>query len=270
MHLKHIFSITILLLPQVIAHEGICWGVNGKQWTDNMKCPGSSACCGPDATCMPNRLCQRKGQAKNQFIRGPCAVAPYDRKKCAIICIREETNDRFPRVEQCDDGSYCCDYDSGCCAGGRGVFLAEDGSIEDNSTSTTSEISSAFSTSTILSTFSTFSTEFSTTSSEPTTSSTEEADTETDSGGTSQGVTIGLGVGIPIAAIIAAVSTWLFLRRRSKKQNPPPSYPVTSKMYEQSDNKTWIPQELDGHDAMGEMNHGRSAKIPGTPQELQG
>ncbi|RGP59797.1 hypothetical protein FSPOR_11048 [Fusarium sporotrichioides] len=266
MHLKHIFSITILLLPQVIAQEGVCWGVNGKQWTDNKKCPGSSACCGPDATCMPNRLCQRKGQAKNQFVRGPCAVAPYDRKKCATICIREETNDRFPRVEQCDDGSYCCDYDSGCCVGGRGVFLDEDGNIEDNSTTTSSEISSAFLTS---STLSTFLTEFSTTSSEPTATETEEAEAET--GDDSQGVKIGLGVGIPIAAIIAAVSTWLFLRRRSKKQSPPPSYPVTSKMHEKSGNEiSRTPQELDGHTAMGGMNHQQGAKIPGSPQELQG
>ncbi|RGP63840.1 hypothetical protein FLONG3_9734 [Fusarium longipes] len=267
MHPKHIFSIAVLLLRQVVAQDGVCWGVNGKQWTDNNKCPGSSACCGPDATCMPNRLCQRKGQAKNMFVRGPCAVAPYDRKKCATICIREEANDRFPRVEQCDDGSYCCDYDSGCCVGGRGVFLDSDGNIEDNSTSTSSEISSAFSTS---STLSTFSTEYSTTTSEPTSSSTEDADTEAEDGDNNQGLTIGLGAGIPIAAIIAGVSTWLFLRRRSKKQNPPPSYPVTSKTHEQSENKTWFPQELDGDGAMGGTNYERGAKIPGTPQELQG
>jgi hypothetical protein len=41
---------------------------------------------------MPNRLCQRKGQAKNQFVRGPCAVAPYDRKKYTAICIKGKSN----------------------------------------------------------------------------------------------------------------------------------------------------------------------------------
>ncbi|CAF3487269.1 hypothetical protein SNK05_004582 [Fusarium graminearum] len=269
MHPSHIFSITILLLPQVIAQEGICWGVNGMQWKDNHKCPGSSACCGPDATCMPNRLCQRKGQTKNQFVRGPCAVAPYDRKKYTAICIKEETNNRFPRVEQCDDGSYCCEYDSGCCVGGRGVFLSSDGSIEDNSTSTTSELSSTFST--LSTTLSTFSTEYSTTASEPSTTATAEADTEDEDADNSQGVKIGLGVGIPIAAIIAGLSAWLFLRRRSKKQNLPPSYPATSNTYEKSGAKIpWTPQELDGYNGMTGVYNGRSAKIPGKPQELQG
>ena len=36
---------------------------------------------------MPSRLCQRKGQAKNMFVRGPCAAAPWDMKECAVICV---------------------------------------------------------------------------------------------------------------------------------------------------------------------------------------
>ncbi|SCV49367.1 uncharacterized protein FFB14_10855 [Fusarium fujikuroi] len=28
-----------------MAQEGVCWGADGKQWTNNKQCPGSSACC---------------------------------------------------------------------------------------------------------------------------------------------------------------------------------------------------------------------------------
>lgn len=42
-------------------------------------------------------------------------------------------------------------------------------------------------------------------------------------------------------------------------------------MYEKSGAKIlWTPQELDGYNGMTGVYNGRSAKIPGKPQELQG
>ncbi|KAF4995984.1 hypothetical protein FDECE_12611 [Fusarium decemcellulare] len=237
MHLG--IAIGLALLLPVAAQQGVCWGVDGKQWINNKQCPGSSACCGEGATCMSNRLCKNKGQGENEFVRGPCAVAPYDKKKCAAICIygelrfalacdslttaqlAEERNNRFPRVKRCNDGSYCCsDDDPGCCNGKRGTFLDSKGNIEAEEQSTTTTLSEATTTSSAPETSSTTSsTAAATTSfSEPsatsdeTTKETNDSDAETTDN--SQGMKIGLGVGIPAAAIIAALSVWLFLRKR--------------------------------------------------------
>lgn len=83
--------VTLALLHQpAFAQDAICWGVDGTPWTSNKRCPGSSTCCGADATCMPNRLCKNKGQAVDEFVRGPCAVKPYSKEKCAAICVYGE------------------------------------------------------------------------------------------------------------------------------------------------------------------------------------
>jgi hypothetical protein len=87
MHFSFVLSVSYAILQPAMAQEGVCWGVDGKQWTNNKQCPGSSACCGEGASCMPNRLCKNKGQGEDEFVRGPCAVAPYDKKKCAAICL---------------------------------------------------------------------------------------------------------------------------------------------------------------------------------------
>lgn len=39
MHLKALFSVLLLLLTQVTAQEGVCWGVDGKQWTEQQEMP---------------------------------------------------------------------------------------------------------------------------------------------------------------------------------------------------------------------------------------
>lgn len=39
---------------------------------------------------MQNGLCKNRGQDENEFVRGPCAIAPYDAEKCASVCIYGE------------------------------------------------------------------------------------------------------------------------------------------------------------------------------------
>ncbi|KAF9765881.1 hypothetical protein IL306_001763 [Fusarium sp. DS 682] len=150
----------------------------------------------------------------------------------------------------------------GCCAGKRGVFLDSKGNIEDDDSSTTTSSS----TTTVAST---------TISVEPSATS-DEAEETTDN---SQGMKIGLGVGIPAAAIIAALSVWLFLRRKSTKhqdQVTPASNPAVqyspgkggqsdvsqTQMYHQQ-----YPQSC-GHYA--ELSDQRSTESPLRIQELQG
>lgn len=220
MHFIFPFGLALLTLPfSIVAQQDVCWGVDGKQWTGNKRCPNSSACCGENATCMPNRLCRNKGQDENQFVRGPCAVAPYDEKKCAAICVYDERNNRFPRVLKCNDGSYCCDFDEGCCNAGRGTFLDRDGNITDNSTETSDETSSAPSETAIRSS----ATLDASTTADSTTASSEASASETtgpsaETADDSQVLKIGLGVGIPAAALIAALAAWLCIRRKRATQ----------------------------------------------------
>lgn len=64
-----------------------CYGVGGKSYGDNYKCPGSNACCGSVDLCLPNRLCKSVGMSDDIFIRGPCSINPYDEEECAQICL---------------------------------------------------------------------------------------------------------------------------------------------------------------------------------------
>ncbi|KAM0414615.1 hypothetical protein ACHAPT_013544 [Fusarium lateritium] len=256
--------VTLALFHQpAFAQDGICWGVDGSQWTNNKQCPGSSSCCGEDATCMPNRLCKNKGQGENEFVRGPCAVAPYDKNKCAAICVYEEINNRFPRVLKCDDGSYCCDNDTGCCDAGRGIFLDKEGNPEGSAKPKTTTSSETIETSTT----SAPSSVSSTTSTEALPSSEGEKqdnDNESDASNSDMGLKIGLGVGIPAAAIVAALAVWLVLR---KKRAPPeqsnyylPGYPQTYQHHHQ--------QPV--YQSYAELDGRRDSKAPGAAQELQG
>ncbi|KAF5663856.1 hypothetical protein FCIRC_11041 [Fusarium circinatum] len=277
MQFSFVLGVFYVLLQPAVAQEGVCWGVDGKQWTNNKQCPGSSACCGEGATCMPNRLCKNKGQGENEFVRGPCAVAPYDKKKCAAICLYEERNNRFPRVKRCEDGSYCCwEDDPGCCAGKRGVFLDSKGNIEDDATSSIVSLiettSSTETTPTIIIAAST------TTSSDPSPTSDDMEETNARTTDSSQGMKIGLGVGVPAAAIIAGLSVWLFLRKKTAKHQdqitatshppmyhyPQPGAPDLSQahLYQQQ-----YPQAYGHYPEVGDQ---RRSKSPVTVQELQG
>ncbi|RSL48018.1 hypothetical protein CEP54_013117 [Fusarium duplospermum] len=258
--------ITLALLHQpALAQDDICWGVDGTPWTSNKRCPGSSTCCGADATCMPNRLCKNKGQAVDEFVRGPCAVKPYSKEKCAAICVYEEDNDRFPRVKRCEDGSFCCDNDSGCCNAGRGVFIDDEGNPEGSSTE---KKTTASTTSAPASTFT--SSVSSTTSSEPNPSSDAEEqnnDKGSDNSDSDMGLKIGLGVGIPAAAIGAALAVWFFLRKRRAAADQPKNYspgyaPAYPDMHHQ--------QQQPVYQSYAEMEGSRDSKAPGAVQELQG
>lgn len=63
-----------------------CYAFNGAAYANNTRCPGSDACCGIDATCLSNRLCHRPGDGAETFVRGPCAVKPWNKGQCAQIC----------------------------------------------------------------------------------------------------------------------------------------------------------------------------------------
>ncbi|KAF5980290.1 hypothetical protein FBULB1_5273 [Fusarium bulbicola] len=259
MHFSFVLSVSYVLLQPAVAQEG------------------SSACCGEGATCMPNRLCKNEGQGENEFVRGPCAVAPYDKKKCAAICLYEERNNRFPRVKRCEDGSYYCwEDDPGCCAGKRGVFLDSKGNIEDDATSSTvSLIEATSSTETTPTTIIAAST---TTSSDPSPMSDDTGKTNTGTTDNSQGMKIGLGVGVPAAPIIAGLSVWLFLRKKTAKHQdqstatshppmyhyPQPGAPDLSQahLYQQQ-----YPQAYGHYPEVGDQ---RRTKSPVTIQELQG
>ncbi|KAH7468115.1 hypothetical protein FOMA001_g15351 [Fusarium oxysporum f. sp. matthiolae] len=145
MHFSFVLSVSYAILQPAMAQEGVCWGVDGKQWT-----------------------------------------------------------------------SYCCSEDDpGCCAGKRGVFLDSKGNIEDDVTSSTvSLVQTTSSAETVSSTITDASV---TASSDPSPTSDETEETNTGTPENSQGMKIGLGVGVPAAAIISGLSVWLFLRKETAK-----------------------------------------------------
>ncbi|PNH44621.1 hypothetical protein VD0004_g3113 [Verticillium dahliae] len=204
-----------------------CYGVGGKSYGDNYKCPGSNACCGSVDLCLPNRLCKSVGMSDDIFIRGPCSINPYDEEECAQICLYSENtgNGRFPQVTICTDGSYCCNNDPQCCARGRGTFLDARGKVIDNPTASSSSSASSSATRG-ASTSSATAAAASTTASEPPTSETP-ADPGSGNGSSSGsgsgdglGLKVGLGLGIPLAAIVVALGVWFLVRRRKRAVEP--------------------------------------------------
>lgn len=102
------------------------------------------------------------------------------------------------------------------------------------------------------------------------TQETDEADAGTTDDG--QGMKIGLGVGIPAVAIIAALSVWIFLRRRPKGQTSPATQVATSHYYPGSEPRghaNYPPPQM-YHQQYSEMYEQRATKSPATVQELQG
>lgn len=82
--------VLLAILPTVLIQRCIaatCYGYDGSAATNNQVCPGSNACCGASATCLSNRLCHNVGDGNGTFVRGPCAVKPYDPQTCAEICL---------------------------------------------------------------------------------------------------------------------------------------------------------------------------------------
>ncbi|KAH7022546.1 hypothetical protein EDB80DRAFT_674168 [Ilyonectria destructans] len=213
-----------------------CYGYGGIAFPNNSRCPGSNACCGVDATCLSNRLCHKPNDGANTFLRGPCAVDPYDSGTCAQICLYNETTGILPRVNACSDGSLCCDDDSHCCDNGNGIFLDNDGQIADSAPSTTysygpertaatfrtkQETTTSSTTVVTSSTVATTSVSGSTTTTSvatSTSSSAEESNSTGDTNNTSS-LAIGLGVGIPVACVAAGLlGAWFWWRNRKVKK----------------------------------------------------
>lgn len=86
------FALAALGLASSAAGAGLidCYGRNGRAYANNTRCPGSNACCGSEATCLSNRLCHNPNDGPNTFVRGPCAVDPFDSGTCAQICLYGE------------------------------------------------------------------------------------------------------------------------------------------------------------------------------------
>ncbi|RFU32878.1 hypothetical protein B7463_g3474, partial [Scytalidium lignicola] len=195
-----------------------CFGVNGLPYTDNIICPGSNACCGSSATCMSNRLCHNPGTNNDTFIRGPCAVQPYDSNTCGAICVYNETaigNGFFPRVTLCPDGKYCCNDQPNCCESGSGVFLDGVGDIvssRPSSTPSTATVSSSTSSTSLPPSTA------ATTTSPQGAANTSSADSSSTSSGLSTGAKIGVGVSIPLGVIlISALGVVIWLQQRRIK-----------------------------------------------------
>ncbi|KAF4428841.1 hypothetical protein FACUT_9298 [Fusarium acutatum] len=167
--------------------------------------------------------------------------------------------------------------DPGCCAGRRGVFLDSKGNIEDDVTSSAASlIKTTSSAETPSSSITAASTKTSSDPS-PTSDETEEANTGTTDN--SQGMKTGLGVGVPAAAVIAGLSVWLFLRKKTAKHQDqstaashPPMYHYPqpggspdvsqSHLYQQQ-----YPQAYGHYPEVGDQQ--RTKSLP-TVQELQG
>lgn len=91
----------------VLAQDKVidCYGINGAAYANNTRCPGSNACCGVGDKCLSNRLCQRAIDGPGTFVRGPCAIDPYDSGTCAQICLYSKPfHNHFCRMLEQSDG----------------------------------------------------------------------------------------------------------------------------------------------------------------------
>lgn len=141
-------NVLLHILAISAADEISCYGVNEVEYDKQHLCPGSKTCCGIDDQCQQDtRLCSRPN---GELVRGPCYGTPdlkYDFENCAQICITSESTSNiardslriltcyklldetlsgglFPRVTNCENGSFCCDYQGkSCCKYGLGVFV---------------------------------------------------------------------------------------------------------------------------------------------------
>ncbi|KAK2036738.1 hypothetical protein LZ31DRAFT_482931 [Colletotrichum somersetense] len=215
--------------------EGVtCYSYSGLAWPDQQVCPGSNACCGVKDRCMPNRMCKSPDIRDNILVRGPCLSSPWDRKDCAQICVFNETNFNtgfndyvFPRVEICDKNTYCCRQGSdSCCDSSLGkVYLDDNGvllSAAPSQTTVSSVASSMDTTSTAASSSETiFATTTSASAQDPTSASSTSASAAItgSKSGTNEALAlkVGLGVGIPFAATVVGLATWLLCRKRRNK-----------------------------------------------------
>ncbi|KAE8447841.1 hypothetical protein EG329_010070 [Mollisiaceae sp. DMI_Dod_QoI] len=236
-----ISSVSYLFVENVNAVT--CFGFAGTAYPDNVICPGSQACCGVNATCLSNRLCHNPGQNNSTFVRGPCAVSPYDPNTCAEICLYNETTGFLPRATICEDGRYCCDDLPNCCEAHEGVFLDNTGDIVITLPISNSITSLASSPTLSPSSTTSSPTSDSSTQTNGSSAKTSAADSSassstitSSSSGLSSGAKVGLGVGISVGAIVLiglAIIIW-YQRQRLKAVAtaiPPEGHIPTTQIY---------------------------------------
>ncbi|KAF1993523.1 hypothetical protein P154DRAFT_567957 [Amniculicola lignicola CBS 123094] len=211
-----------------------CFSYDGNLYDNQQLCLGSQQCCGVNATCASNRLCHNNGDADGTFVRGPCALESWDVRVCAGVCLYSEQPNGgiFPRVTQCEDGSWCCNDDISCCTGGRGTFLDAQGNIVTAqslaqttlpglaSASPTTTLSAAVVSRSISSSVDNSSTRSSSTVSSPAPSSSASASVSAtasphSSTPLSSGAKAGIGVGVSLGIILFAILGFALWRRRA-------------------------------------------------------
>lgn len=159
------------------------------------------------------------------FVRGPCLSQDYDAKKCGGICLEDEGFEGFifPRVERCEDGSYCCvSTIPNCCLRGLGIFLDDKGDVISTTSSSAASSTTTDSPSSTASNDAASTTDSSAEASGTGANSSESQDggNSSDSGSSDMGLKVGLGVGIPVAAIIGGLAAWFLIRRNKKRAAP--------------------------------------------------
>ena len=123
---------------------------------------------------------------------------PWDR-----LIEQDKKDGTLPRVTICNDGSYCCQEDDGCCADKKGLWLSENGEILGRANETSNPRTSTSSVS-------------------PTPSSTStSSSSSSDSSGLSKPATLGVGIGVGVggAAVIGLLLFWFFWRRWKNKHD---------------------------------------------------
>ncbi|KAK2060080.1 hypothetical protein LY76DRAFT_426746 [Colletotrichum caudatum] len=268
-----------------------CYSYSGLAWPDQQVCPGSNACCGVKDKCMPNRMCKSPDIRDDILVRGPCLSSPWDRKDCAQICVFNETNFNtgfndyvFPRVEVCDKNTYCCRQGSDpCCDSSLGkVYLDDDGVLLSAAPTQTTVSSVASSSETIFATTTSASTQDPTSASSPSASA---AITGSEAGtNEALALKVGLGVGIPFAATVVGLATWLLCRKRRNKNGnayeqsaPTPHYTgeghdgyVKGSAFGRSPYTSYRGPSPAGLNEMHEMPARPDERWDGTPRELLG
>ncbi|OXV10316.1 hypothetical protein Egran_01924 [Elaphomyces granulatus] len=164
-------------------------------------------CCATWDRCLPNGLCQNT--YSGQYWRESCTDPTWKSSMCIHLYLSLGSGDLA--LVLCEDGTWC--FDSACCAEGVGQTIPN---LNQTSKSGTSSISTipGFTTSTSTTTSSTVTT----TSSAVTTTST--VTPATSASGLSTEAKVGIGVGVPIAVLLAATfaSIIIFRRRAVSRQ----------------------------------------------------
>jgi len=199
-----------------------CYDYGGQPFPGNLKCPDSDSCCETTSQCRSDCLCT-SNNSTSVPVRATCADIPWSLQACVQVCLygariesmngknRTDTSEHstsgyLPRVNICENGSYCCHDNPECCEDDDGAYLSSDGVAIGLANQTTIS-SSASSTATVAS------------------STTQLSSTQTlssnSTSGSSSGWKIGVGVGVPLGLLApCAVAFALIYFNRYKRNKP--------------------------------------------------